>query len=123
MNGTKYFFDTNALIHFFKGYPGLQAFTRASVCLSIISVLEYLSFPRIREEEKNLLYQFLNEVEVINLRKNNTALLDAIILLRSSYKIKVPDAIITATAIYKNAVLTTNNKHFSKITSLQIINF
>lgn len=53
----------------------------------------------------------------------NTRLIDIIASIRTSYKIKLPDAIIAATAIYKNAVLISNDKDFEKITSLKVINY
>ncbi len=54
MNGTKYLFDTNALISFLQGNPNLQNFSTPFVYLSVISVVEFLSFSGLYQEEKNL---------------------------------------------------------------------
>ena len=123
MSGINYSFDTNALIHFFKGNPNLRKFIDGSVCLSIIAVIAFLSFPGIKEEDKILLSAFLKEVEVIDLTMDNTALLQTITQLRSTYKIKLPDAIIAATAMHQQAILITNDKHFTSISSLQTITY
>jgi len=118
MNGTKYLFDTNALISFLQGNPNLQNFSTPFVYLSVISVVEFLSFSGLYQEEKDLLDEFIKNVEIIDLNNSNATLTDIIINLRHSYKIKLPDAIIAGTAIYKNAVLITNDKDFARIDSL-----
>jgi len=123
MNGIKYLFDTNALISFFKGNPSLAFLTSAPVGISIISVLEFLSFSGINEPAKTLLFDFLTKIKVFELKKDNTQLIDTISGLRIQYKIKLPDAIIAGTAIYNNAILITNDNGLSKIPLLQIINF
>ena len=123
MNGTNYSFDTNALIHFFKGNPNLKQFTTAPIYLSIITVIEFLSFPDIKEADKNLLFDFINEVKVVSLSLDDIVLLNTITQIRSLYKLKLPDAIIAATALSHRATLITNDKHFSKIPSLNIITY
>lgn len=44
-----------------------------------------------------------------------------IIDLRKQYRLKLPDAMIAATAIYSNLPLITVDKQFGKISSLNII--
>jgi len=124
MNGIKYLFDTNAIISFFQGNPQLAPFASStSVIVSIISVIEFLSFPQINDADKELLLKFIKKVEVIDLKANDFELINVVSQLRSSFKIKLPDAIIAATAIYKDAVLVTNDKDFSKVDTLKTLNF
>jgi predicted nucleic acid-binding protein len=49
------------------------------------------------------------------------AIKDITINLRASYKIKLPDAVIAATAIYFDLPLFTMDKGFEKITDLQSV--
>ena len=47
-------------------------------------------------------------------------LIDLILDLRSRHRLKLPDAIIGATAISRNALLITNDSHFANIKSLAV---
>ena len=69
MNGNKYLFDTNALIAFFQGHSNLRQHSSSIIYLSVISVIEFLSFGGINEKDKKLLNDFLSEVEVIDIKK------------------------------------------------------
>lgn len=123
MNGIKYLLDTNALISFFQGNPSLGFLTSAPAGISIISILEFLSFSGINENAKTLLFDFIKKIEVFELRKDNQGLINAISDLRISFKIKLPDAIIAATAMHNDLILITNDKGFSKVPLLQTSNF
>ena len=123
MSGTKYLFDTNTLINFFKGNPALQPFINVPLCISIVSVIEFLSFPRIENEHKILLDIFLKKADVIDLTLNNTALIDRVIIIRSTYRLKLPDAIIAATALHTDSILISNDGDFKKLYPLKIITY
>ena len=124
MNGIKYLLDTNALILFFQGNPKLKfiSFT-PSLGISIISIIEFLSFTDLNKADKDLLYDFIAKIEVAELKKDDNLLINTITEIRAIYRLKLPDAIIAGTAIYNNAVLITNDKAFSKIPSLKIATF
>jgi len=124
MNGIKYLLDTNALISFLQGNPKLIELTsRTSLGIFIISVLEFLSFTGIKEPDKKLFLDFISKIDVTELASDNLQLLDIITDIRANFKVKLPDAIIAGTAIYKNAVLITNDKDFAKIYTLKIRDF
>jgi len=124
MSGIKYLLDTNALISFLQGNPNLSHLTGSSLCgISIVSVLEFLSFSQLEEGHKKLFFQSIETIEVIEVRVNDVGLINTITDVRKSNKIKLPDAIIAGTAIYNNAVLITNDKGFSKVSSLKTESF
>lgn len=124
MNGIKYLLDTNPLISFLQGSPKLWELTSfASLGISIISILKFLSFTSIKEPDKKLFLDFIQKIEVIELKIDNLQPLDTITNIRANFKVKLPDAIIAATAIYKNAVLITNDKDFVKIYMRKIQEF
>jgi tRNA(fMet)-specific endonuclease VapC len=124
MNGIKCLLDTNALISFLQGNPKLSSLASAdAITISIITILEFLSFKEISEPDKKLLADLLELVDVVELTRDNGELIEIISAIRTTYKIKLPDAIIAATAIYKDAVLVTNDKGFSKISKLTILTY
>lgn len=118
-------FDTNALIAFLKGEKALEKFLFPDnkILLSIITILEFLSFKNLSENDHDLLFNFLNEAEIINLTSENLQLIQTIISIRSKYNLKLPDAIIAASAHLHNAVLITNDLHFKKIIQLETQQF
>lgn len=124
MSGIKYLLDTNALISFLQGNSKLGVLTSsASLGISIISVLEFLSFTGLKESDKLLLLDFIQKIEVIELKTDNLQLLDTITDIRANFKVKLPDTIIAGTAIYKKAILITNDRDFVKVPLLKIQDF
>lgn len=124
MNGAKYLFDTNAVIKLLQenNSPLFQKVNTADwLGISIITYLEFLSFPDILKEDIELLIQFTNRIDVINLDYDNTELMEIIITLRKKYNIKLPDAIIAGTAITLNAILNTADKQLMNIRELPVL--
>ena len=91
--------------------------------MSIISVIEFLSFPKITQAEENLLFRFLNRVMVISFDLNNLDLIHQIAALRKKYKIKLPGSIIAATALATNSALVTTDDDFSRIHGLIVLTY
>ena len=120
MSGIKYLFDTNALINFLQGNINLKKYSHVPVFISIITFVEFLSFPKISSEDKTLFNELISTLQVVDLKNNDAVLIEKIIDIRSNSKIKLPDAIIAASAISIGAVLITNDKDFSKVDSLLI---
>lgn len=115
MNGIKYLLDTNALVAFFQGNPALSYLNNSiHIGISIITVIEFLSYKQITEKDKNLFQEFLKNTTVIDLRSGDIELLNSIIIIRKTFNIRLPDAIIAASSIANQAVLITNDTGFSK---------
>jgi predicted nucleic acid-binding protein len=125
MSGNKYLLDTNAIVSLFNGNPSILNITgNASwMGISIISVLEFLAFSGLSQSDKTLFLGFIKNVEVVNLSANNQRLIDEVCSIRKQFKLKLPDAIIAASAITNNCDLLTNDTDFKKIQSLSIISF
>jgi hypothetical protein len=63
-------------------------------------------------------------VEVVGLAADDTALTEQIIAVRQQYRLKLPDAVIAAMAIQKDAALVTADREFSKMADdLTVINW
>ena len=125
MSGNRYLLDTNAAIALINGNQQLLQLTSKAnhVALSIISVIEFLSFPSLTEKDKNLFFEFKDETEIINVNMDDIILVENIIALRKQYKIKLPDSIMAASAISYNCQLISNDTGFNKIETLSVITF
>lgn len=120
MSGNKYLFDTNALINFFKGHPSLAAFKEHFIVISIISVLEYLSFAELSIEDKTLFNEFLKITEVVDISISQSLLLYTTTDIRKKHRLKLPDALIAATAISMKIPLVTNDHDFRRVDGLNL---
>jgi predicted nucleic acid-binding protein len=124
--GKKYLIDTNILISYLdakfsvKGMQFLNEIIDTLPQLSIISKMEALGYGSINAEAHQLLSDFINGALIFQLDNDIT---DQTIALRKTNRIKLPDAIIAATAIVNDFILLTNDKKdFKNIPGLNIIN-
>ena len=60
-------------------------------------------------------------IDVYDLQSSNNTLKNKIIELRNTYRLKLPDAIIAASAIINNATLVTADSDFKKVKELQLM--
>jgi len=124
MERPQYLIDTNAIIDYLENKlpaSGLALMNEAldTKCnVSIITKIEILVF-NTTAEHYLLLENFLDDVEIIDL---TSAIADRTIAIRKLYKIKLPDAIIAATAlVYKLTLVTRNVADFKRINGIKII--
>jgi len=115
-NGTvrlKLLLDTNAILNFLKKDSdvfNLPLLLSQHECFtSVIVKLELLKYPDITPDEENAINEFLRLVPIITL---NQSIENEIIALSRSTKLKLPDAIIGATAIVYGAEVVTRDTHF-----------
>lgn len=119
MSGDSIVADTSLIINLFNGLTEVQELiTGRSLFISIISEIEVLSFPNITAADKVLLKEFLSECYIIDIEP---AIKEITIEIRSKYKVKLPDAIIAATAMYFDLPLFTMDKGFTRINDLQAV--
>ena len=71
--------------------------------------------------DKELFDSFISMITVFDLQTSNTALKNKIIEIRNTHGLKLPDAIIAATAIVNNAILVTADKDFKKVKELELM--
>jgi len=118
MSGTKLLLDTNFIIGLLKSDPAVLAevSTRtvaiAECSYSAITRMELLGFPGISRDEESIIRQKLERLRDLPLTR---AIEDVAISLRQARKIKLPDAVIAATAICAGAELLTVDKHLQSI--------
>jgi predicted nucleic acid-binding protein len=125
MEQQRYLIDTNAIIDYLgnkitaNGMQFMNTVINAVPNISVITKIEVLGF-NTTIEEYQLLTDFMDDANVIELSKE---VADICIDLRKKYKIKLPDAIIAATALAANSTLITrNSSDFKNIIGLSVIN-
>lgn len=119
MNGDNYLLDTNIVLYISKGDADLKSFlNHQRMTISVITEMELLSFPAITKKEIAGLTSFIEEMEVIPFDDKIKKLA---ILIRRKYKLKIPDSIVAATAVYCDLPLITADKQFKVISELQLL--
>ena len=120
--GQKYLIDTNVLIDAQmnriprKGLNFLANIINENFLISFITLIEYLGYKNISKKSE----EFILLAEVIEIDK---LMIQTCIDLRKNYAIKLPDAIIAATALTRNLTLVTNNERdFIPIQNLIVLN-
>jgi predicted nucleic acid-binding protein len=84
--------------------------------VSFITLIEYLGYKDIAESSE----EFISLTDILETER---LIIQNCIDLRKNHKIKLPDALIAATALSHNLTLITNNeKDFAQIQSLTVIN-
>ena len=125
MNGSRVLLDTNSIAALLQGNLDLVELLKSVewIGISIISEIEFLANPALNEEDKALFENFINRIDIIDLNHLDTVLLTLILEVRKKSKIKLPDAIIAATAIHNNAKIITSDEGFRKVAKLRVIEF
>ena len=106
--------DTNIVVYLQKGIL-LEALPVAQYAISVITEMELRSYPTLTESQEQWLQRLLNEIQTIGL---TDAIKEEAIKLRKEHLLKLPDAVICATAITEEALLITNDKRLHEIKGL-----
>jgi len=112
MNGIDFIIDTNIAIYVLEGNPLLEPFMTYSVGISVVSEMELLGRKDILEHETIAIKNLLSDCEMLRFSSN---IKELTIALKQQFSIKLPDAIIAATAKYYNIPLLTADKDFKKL--------
>jgi len=125
--GIKYIWDTNTVIYYLQQQfpPSSEKFmdkivNEARPVISAITEIELLCWKSATEKDLEVLHNFIDDALVVELEqpiKYKTA------DIRKKHKIKLPDAIIAATAlIYELSLVFRNVSDFKTIDRMQLIN-
>jgi predicted nucleic acid-binding protein len=119
-----YLLDTNTVIDFCNSKLPLNAknfLIGIEPIISVISNIEMFASSKIPEHEVKKLQEFIEMATIYD--KIDFEIVAKSIEIRQKYKIKLPDAIIAATAIVNHLTLITRNiSDFNDIEGLEIIN-
>lgn len=123
MNGIDFVLDTNIIVGYLGGRDWATSFIEkkaaagATFAVSQITRMELLCFPHITPEEETAVRRFLEHVAVIGL---TDAIEDRAIELRRTHRIKLPDAIIAATAVELGATLASADADLAPLASPEL---
>ncbi|MGR8933949.1 MAG: type II toxin-antitoxin system VapC family toxin [Gammaproteobacteria bacterium] len=113
-----YLLDTNILIYYFNGNMDsltehrVSSLMSESFHVSVISKMEFLGFP-FADHERHQAAQLISYAKMITL---NADIVDRVIAIRQEKRMKLPDAIIAATAMQNSMTLVTRNiKDFASL--------
>src|ERR1700748_2505517 len=118
MNGLNFVADTNFLIAIHEGKQHVEPFLDSAPVVSVISEIELLGWPKITDNEKELLRALLDDCFIFELTADIRKIA---IEIRQQVKIKTPDAIVAATAKYLQIPLVTSATDFKKVPDLELI--
>jgi predicted nucleic acid-binding protein len=119
MNGNDILLDTNILLYFLNGDINVRKFFfEYNPVISFITELEILSSPDLSDNDKLNIQHLLSEVTILTYSDKYK---QVILNIRSAKKLKLPDAIIAATAITSGLPLATSDDAFKNIKSLNVI--
>jgi len=109
MNGKKYLLDTNTIIYAINDGVSLPV---GEYFISIITEMELLSYSKLTTEDEVIINQLLLNFQIVNI---SNLIKEKTIEIRKNRKVKLPDAIIYATAMNVGALLITNDNRLHKI--------
>ena len=119
-----YTLDTNAILYYLKDDADAVSVLRGvfaenvPVYASAVTELELLAYSDLSPEEESLIEELLATISIIPV-DSRVARLAA--LVRRHYRLKVPDSVIAATAMFTGSRLVTRNtRGFRKIPSLAL---
>ena len=122
----RHLLDTNILIYYLAdtipqgSVNEIEDMLSSSFRISIITKIEFLGWKKHTPEGYAMAEDFIRSAEVYPL---TDTIADCAIHLRRTYGVKLPDAVIAATAMVHGCVLVTRNERdFSGICSLEIAN-
>lgn len=112
MNGINLLADTNFLIYLLRGEEFVKKYKDNTLGISIISEIELLGWYGITDSKRKIIESFLNELTIFPI---NEKIKHNCIHLKQKYRIKTPDALIAATAIWLKVPIITADKSFRNI--------
>jgi predicted nucleic acid-binding protein len=122
----RFILDTNPLIYYtkdelpVKASDFLEEQMSQGLYLSVISKIELLGWVFPTEASEELMKKLINGFVVVKLRY---PIVNKTIDIRKTYKIKLPDAIIAATALVHDLTLISrNDSDFKRIAGLKYLN-
>ena len=119
MSGDKLLLDTNIIIYLLSGDKTLaDLLNKKTLYISFITQLELLGYSEISSKELSKIESFLGQSTIIDI---NQEIKNLVIKLRKSYKLKLPDCIVLATAIHLDLPLLSTDKDFAKVDEVSVL--
>ncbi len=119
MNGNKVFVDTNIILYLLAGDKTIaELLNGKQIYLSFITQLELLGYSKNSKKDLKIIKELIDQCVIIDV---NDEIKEMVIDLKRKYRLKLPDGIIIATAIYLDLPLITADQEFKKAEQLNLI--
>jgi len=119
MNGNSILLDTNIILYLFGGDRSLISVLEGkNLYISFVTQLELLSYQGITQKETRQISEFIDECTIIDITEG---IKEIAIKLRKKHKLRLPDSLILATAIWLNIPVITADKDFTKVPDADVI--
>ena len=119
MNGISIICDTNPLIYLLDGNKAIAQFLdNKQLYLSVITELELFGKQNLSKNDNELIDSLLMNCFVIDIEHEIKQIYKEI---KQKYTLKLPDAIIAATALYLDLPLLTFDKDFRNVPDLKLM--
>jgi len=121
MNGIRVLCDTNPIIYLLDGNKDIARFLNGKqIYLSVVTELELFGKPNLSDSDSKIIEVLLDECFIIDINQEIKRIYREI---KQNHIIKLPDAVIAATAIYLDIPLMTFDKGFKNISLLKLMMF
>lgn len=118
MNGRKVLLDTNIVLLLLGSKLNPAGLPDGTYVVSVVTELELLSYSGLTTTEQKLIHQFLRDAEIIELSEE---IKKQSVALRRKYRLRLPDAIICATAFSYDAILVTRDRALKRVEEIEVV--
>lgn len=117
MNGNNFLVDTNFLVYLLNGASCVVPYLNNNFFISEISEMEMLGVKDLSPDALKVRTQLIENCFIINF---NSDIKEIAIRIKQKTPIKLPDAIVGATAMYMSLPLVTADKSFTRVSGLDL---
>lgn len=111
--------DTNIILYLIDGNTAVsEALQGRSIAVSVITEMEVLSYHGLQKNQESAIKAMFSEMLVMEM---NPVIKEKAIEFRRNARLKLPDAIIAATAVVVGVPLFTADLDFKKIKALELL--
>ena len=119
MNGNKLLADTNIVIYLLDGDRTVaELLDNKTVHVSFVTQLELLSYSDLSDQDEVRIKEFLEQCIIIDI---NPSIKEETIRIRKLHRLKLPDSIIIASALYLDIPLITSDQGLQKVEELSLV--
>lgn len=119
MSGTNLLCDTNILLYLLNGDKTVAGLLNMKkIFISCITEIELLTFKKLSQGEKKVIGELLSDCTIIGLSEE---IKKKTIDIRLNNRLKIPDAIIAATADYLKIPIVSADKQFKQVKEINLI--
>lgn len=118
MSGSGLLLDTNAVLQVLGAPKAITGLAGKVIFISFITELELYSYPALSGHDLKSIDFFMTKARIVDITKD---IKEKTIALRKKNKLKLPDAIICATAMSNDIPLVTGDKKLIRIDDITVL--